>query len=218
MNSLVWVNATSRSSFSSSMASTSSSMASISLLLLSLCLLFQTHLSFPPFDDFHDLLPPYGFPKGLIPSTIKFYSISDSGEFDIHMHHSCYVQFNKLVFYDKKIRGRIEYGSVTNVTGIQTKKLFFWVPVTGIDSSLGFLRFHTGPLSARLPAKQFESVPICKHKILMSDHAFVRWFSFNLIFFPVIFSAVCLIEWYGGCFLFLFDSLPSGFSVGTKQI
>lgn len=149
-----------------------SSMASICLLLLSLFLLFQTHLSLPPFDDFHDLLPPYGFPKGLIPSTVKFYSMSESGEFDIHMHHSCYVQFNKLVFYDKKIRGRIEYGSVTNVTGIQTKKLFFWVPVTGIDSSLGFLRFHTGPISQRLPAKLFENVPICRHKVL--THAFER--------------------------------------------
>ncbi|CBI16495.3 unnamed protein product, partial [Vitis vinifera] len=53
------------------MASAYSSMAAISLLLLSLALLFETHLAIPPTEDVHDLLPHFGFPRGLIPSSVK---------------------------------------------------------------------------------------------------------------------------------------------------
>lgn len=153
----------------SSMASAYSSMAAISLLLLSLALLFETHLAIPPTEDVHDLLPHFGFPRGLIPSSVKEYSLSEDGEFEVHMDHPCYVQFDDLVYYDKKIKGHLSYGSVSDVTGIQAKKFFLWVPVTGIDAASGYIQFHVGALSETLPAEQFENVRVCKAKALIDS-------------------------------------------------
>ncbi|KAF5748811.1 hypothetical protein HS088_TW04G00771 [Tripterygium wilfordii] len=149
-------------------------------LLLSLIFLSLTHLSFStPFNpnhpisplfavnDVHDLLPQYGFPRGLIPANAKSYTLEDdTGSFTIHLEAPCYVQFDQLVWYDKIIKGRLTYGAVHDVSGIQAKKLFLWLPVTGIevDKDAGMLEFYVGALSEKLPAKQFQEVPTCRGK------------------------------------------------------
>ncbi|KAF8398546.1 hypothetical protein HHK36_017476 [Tetracentron sinense] len=117
-------------------------------------------------NDFHDLLPQFGFPKGILPDGVKSYSISDDGDFKIELERPCYVQFDELVYYDKKINGKMRYGVVSDVSGIQAKKLFVWVPVTGmeVDSDSGLIEFHVGFLSEKLPADQFQTIPICKSK------------------------------------------------------
>lgn len=76
------------------------------------------------------------------------------------------MQFDELVYYDKKVNGKLSYGSVSSVSGIQAKKLFLWVPVTGIqtDKDSDMIDFYVGALSEKLPAKQFEDVPVCKTK------------------------------------------------------
>ncbi|GAV81316.1 DUF538 domain-containing protein [Cephalotus follicularis] len=158
------------------------SLSSISLTFLFLTLLFKTHLSFPlpklefnrnrPFlplnslTDVHDLLPQYGLPKGLLPNNVKSYSLSSSGDFNIELESPCYVQFDQLVYYDKKIKGQLSYGSVHDVSGIQAKKLFLWVSVTGIvaEKDSGTIDFYVGALSESLPAKQFDDIPVCKSK------------------------------------------------------
>ncbi|KAL6960214.1 hypothetical protein U1Q18_025567 [Sarracenia purpurea var. burkii] len=120
----------------------------------------------PSIAAIHDLLPQYGFPKGLIPNAVKSYSISPDGSFSVELDRPCYVQFDELVFYDKEIRGKLRYGSVSDVSGIQAKKLFLWLSVTGmtLDSDSGMIEFHVGALSQKLPAKQFEVIPNCKNK------------------------------------------------------
>ncbi|KAK4788637.1 hypothetical protein SAY86_019956 [Trapa natans] len=117
-------------------------------------------------SDVHDLLPKYGFPRGLIPDSVKSYNLSDDGSFVIQLDRPCYVHFDELVYYDRKIKGKISYGSASGVSGIQAKKLFIWVSVTGIkvESSSGMIEFYVGALSEKLPAKQFEEVPQCKSK------------------------------------------------------
>ncbi|GFZ12967.1 DUF538 family protein, putative [Actinidia rufa] len=116
--------------------------------------------------DVHDLLPQYGFPKGLIPNVVKSYSLSHDGSFVIELDRACYVQFDELVWYDKQVKGKISYGSISNLSGIQTKKLFLWVSVTAIevDSGSGMIEFYVGALSEKLPAEQFETIPNCKNK------------------------------------------------------
>lgn len=116
--------------------------------------------------DIHDLLPKYGFPRGLIPDNVKSYNVSDDGSFEIQLGSPCYVHFDELVYYDRKVKGKMSYGSVTGVSGIQAKKLFIWVTVTGIkvESGSGMIEFYVGALSEKLPAKQFEEVPQCKSK------------------------------------------------------
>ncbi|KAH9740718.1 hypothetical protein KPL70_002316 [Citrus sinensis] len=153
---------------------------SISLCLLFLTLLSQTDLTFSltitqkPFNhsrtshplqsiiDVHDLLPLYGLPKGLIPSDIKSYTLDKStGSFSIEMTRTCYVHFQQLVWYDKHIKGKLSYGAVHDVSGIQAKKLFLWLPVTGIETvkNSDVLRFFVGALSEDLPAEQFQEIP-----------------------------------------------------------
>lgn len=166
--------------------STMASPHSISLCLLFLTLLSQTDLTFSltitqkPFNhsrtshplqsiiDVHDLLPLYGLPKGLIPSDIKSYTLDKStGSFSIEMTRTCYVHFQQLVWYDKHIKGKLSYGAVHDVSGIQAKKLFLWLPVTGIEKvkNSDVLRFFVGALSEDLPAEQFQEIPQCKSKV-----------------------------------------------------
>ncbi|KAK6937022.1 Protein of unknown function DUF761, plant [Dillenia turbinata] len=111
--------------------------------------------------DVHELLPFYGLPKGLIPNNVIAYDLADEGDFTITLEHSCYVQFDDLVYYDKKIKGKLSFGLVSDVVGIQAKKLFVWVPITGLkaDEDSGSIEFFVGVLSQKLPADQFEAVP-----------------------------------------------------------
>lgn len=166
--------------------STMASPHSISLCLLFLTLLSQTDLTFSltitqkPFNhsrtshplqsiiDVHDLLPLYGLPKGLIPSDIRSYTLDKAtGSFSIEMTRTCYVHFQQLVWYDKHIKGKLSYGAVHDVSGIQAKKLFLWLPVTGIEKvkNSDVLRFFVGALSEDLPAEQFQEIPQCKSKV-----------------------------------------------------
>lgn len=80
--------------------------------------------------------------------------------------HPCYVQFDQLVYYDKLVKGKLSYGSVTDVSGIQAKKFFIWVNVNGmtLDSTSNMIEFHVGGLSQKLPANQFVDIPDCENK------------------------------------------------------
>ncbi|GAU32147.1 hypothetical protein TSUD_68180 [Trifolium subterraneum] len=117
--------------------------------------------------DIHDLLPDYGFPKGILPNNIASYTISPSGYFTLNLQSPCYVRFSgQLVYYDTFVTGTLSFGYVSGVTGIQGKILFVWLPVTGmkVDSSSGMLEFFVGALSKKLPANQFQDVPGCSSK------------------------------------------------------
>ncbi|XP_062076714.1 uncharacterized protein LOC133781670 [Humulus lupulus] len=166
-----------------------STIAPISLFLLLLTLFSQTHFSssfrvlrlnsgrpFTPIlssiSDVHDLLPKYGLPKGLLPNNVQSYSLSDDGSFEVELRSPCYVYFDRYVYYNKKITGKLSYGSVSDVTGIQAKKLFLWVSVTKIHTDEGSdsIRFYVGSLSEDLPASKFENVPDCKSKACKSTN------------------------------------------------
>ncbi|XP_022756292.1 uncharacterized protein LOC111304030 [Durio zibethinus] len=157
--------------------------APISLYLVPLIFFFQTHLSYSTADptidhglplssstsDVHDLLPTYGLPKGILPSNVKSYTLSAAGDFTIELESTCYVQFDDLVYYERTIRGKLSYGAVHDVSGIQAKKLFLWLPVTGIvaDEKSGIVQFFVGAFSEKFPAKQFEDIPVCKSKAFL---------------------------------------------------
>ncbi|KAJ9153354.1 hypothetical protein P3X46_026802 [Hevea brasiliensis] len=148
----------------------------ISSYLLSILFLSQTSLSFsltnqslPQYvtvTDVHDLLPLYGLPRGLLPDNVKSYTLSPSGSFSIQLTSPCYVYFDLPVYYGKEIKGKLSYGAVHDVSGIQAKKLFIWLSVSGIeaDKDDGMIEFFVGSLSEKLPAKQFEDIPACKSK------------------------------------------------------
>ncbi|KAI9120215.1 hypothetical protein K1719_008863 [Acacia pycnantha] len=114
----------------------------------------------------HDLLTKYRLPKGILPDSVKSFSLSDDGSFRVELQKPCYVQFDRLVYYDTVIIGKLTYGSVSDVSGIQAQKLFLWLPVTRIKANekSGTVEFYIGPLSEELPATQFEDIPSCKRR------------------------------------------------------
>ncbi|XP_057780214.1 uncharacterized protein LOC130998826 [Salvia miltiorrhiza] len=143
-------------------------MAHFAIALLSLIFLSSAHLSLAAIDV-HDLLPLFNLPKGIIPREIKSFSFSNTdNSFTLELSSNpCYVTFDdQLVFYDRIIKGKLEYGKVSGVSGIQAKKFFIWVSVTGmeVDEENDLIEFHVGALSKKLPAADFQRVPSCKSK------------------------------------------------------
>ncbi|PHT33228.1 hypothetical protein CQW23_29565 [Capsicum baccatum] len=143
-----------------------STMALSQFLFFSFLFIFF-NLSLPNEIDVHDLLPTFKLPKGLLPNNVESYTISPKdSSFTVQLTHPCYVEFpNQLVYYQKDIKGKLSYGEVSDISGIQAKKLFVWVPVTGIDVDEQFhmIEFHVGFLSEKLPAEVFENIPTCKN-------------------------------------------------------
>ncbi|XP_014508222.1 uncharacterized protein LOC106767784 [Vigna radiata var. radiata] len=114
--------------------------------------------------DIHDVLPEYGFPKGLLPNNVISYTLSSDASFILHLDAPCYVYWeDQLVYYNTLIKGTLTYGSVSHVSGIQAQKLFLWLPVTGIKlhQDSGTLQFFVGAFSQEFPATDFQDVPGC---------------------------------------------------------
>ncbi|XP_076896564.1 uncharacterized protein At5g01610-like [Bidens hawaiensis] len=115
-----------------------------------------------------DILPQFGLPIGILPNAVESYTLSPTdGAFTVHLTRPCYVKFDdQTVYYSKDIQGKLTYGSVSDVTGIQAKQFFLWLSVTGmdLDTDSGMLEFHVGVLSKKLPADMFSEVPECKIK------------------------------------------------------
>ncbi|EYU31691.1 hypothetical protein ABFS82_14G052000 [Erythranthe guttata] len=137
----------------------------------------QTTLSDPTSDEVHELLTKYNLPKGILPKDIKSYALSNQdNSFTIELSSNpCYVKFkDQVVYYAKTIKGKLSYGKVTGVSGIQAKKFFIWVSVTGmeVDQKNDMVEFHVGAISQSLPAEDFEEIPSCKAKALLREESF----------------------------------------------
>ncbi|GLJ05645.1 hypothetical protein SUGI_0022140 [Cryptomeria japonica] len=115
-----------------------------------------------------EVLAKYGLPIGLLPDSVKSYSVADDGSFKVELDSPCYVQFNYLVYYEKTVTGKLSYGKITDLDGIQAKKFFIWVNVIGIEVDLpsaNYIYFNVGLLSKKIEISWFESVPTCKNSL-----------------------------------------------------
>uniref|UniRef100_A0A0E0KHP9 DUF538 family protein n=1 Tax=Oryza punctata TaxID=4537 RepID=A0A0E0KHP9_ORYPU len=113
----------------------------------------------------NDLLPEYGLPRGLIPETIASYTFdNDTGDFEIRLTSTCYIWFGShLAYFEDTIRGRISYGTITGLSGIQAQKFFVWVSITTIVAhpDQRTVEFRAGFISEALPESDFAEVPVC---------------------------------------------------------
>jgi hypothetical protein len=113
----------------------------------------------------NDLLPKYGLPKGLIPDSVASYTFDKAtGAFEIHLSSTCYVHFGShLVYYERTITGKLSKGAISDLSGVQAKKLFLWVYVTGMVAhpDKGTIEFQAGFVSESLSASMFDEVPTC---------------------------------------------------------
>ncbi|KAJ8770128.1 hypothetical protein K2173_011223 [Erythroxylum novogranatense] len=140
----------------------------LGLALLSVFLLFSvTNSENDPLSMF-DVLPKYGLPSGLLPSTVSNYSLADDGRFVVSFENPCYVQFDYLVYYYKQITGRLSYGSITDLKGIQVRRLFLWFDVDEIKVDLppsGSIYFKVGIVNKKLDVDQFKTVHSCQDEV-----------------------------------------------------
>ena len=113
----------------------------------------------------HDLFPPYGLPKGLLPSSAATYTVSDDGVVTVPLPAPCYVPFTPfdLARYDTVVTGRVSQGKVTGITGISVQKAFVWFNVTAVEATFGgsLLVFKSGLLTELQPASLFKNIPSC---------------------------------------------------------
>lgn len=113
----------------------------------------------------YELLPKFGLPQGLLPDSVVSYTLHDDGRFVVVLPKPCYIQFDYLVYYDKTITGKLSYGSITNLKGIQVKRFLLWFDVDEIKVDLlpsGSIYFQVGFINKKLDAGQFKTVHSCR--------------------------------------------------------
>nr|DAD30095.1 TPA_asm: hypothetical protein HUJ06_031563 [Nelumbo nucifera] len=115
-----------------------------------------------------DLLPQFGLPSGLLPSSVRNFSFANDGRFVVEMEKPCSIQFDYLVYYERKITGTLKYGSITNLKGIRVKRLFLWLDVEEIRVDLPpsyYIYFQVGLINKKLDAGQFRTVHPCQNGV-----------------------------------------------------
>ncbi|WCJ28870.1 hypothetical protein M5689_010540 [Euphorbia peplus] len=113
----------------------------------------------------YEILPKYGLPSGLLPSSVANYSLSDDGRFVVVLEKPCYIQFDYLVYYDTQITGKLNYGVISDLDGIEVKKFFMWLGVDEIKVDLppsDSIYFKVGIINRKLDKDQFETVHTCR--------------------------------------------------------
>lgn len=115
-------------------------------------------------NSVEDILVENGLPKGLLPGTVKSYSISENGKFEVTLKSACTTKIgSENVCYGKSITGQVSYGQIKNLAGIQAKE-FFWVSITSIEvdkNNPNIIWFEVGFLSKSLSIDLFQVSPVC---------------------------------------------------------
>jgi len=141
------------------------------LLVFSLLTLIPSLISASVNDDqpsVYEILPEFGLPSGLLPDSVKSYSLSDDGSFVVELEKTCYIKFDYLVYYEKKISGNLQYGSITNLKGIQVQRFLFWFDVDEIRVDLppnDNIYFQVGFINKKLDLDQFKTVHSCRDNV-----------------------------------------------------
>lgn len=123
-----------------------------------------------PEPTVYEILPKFGLPSGLLPDSVTSYTLSKNGEFELNLKKPCYIKFDYLVYYKKKITGKLKMGSITNLKGIQVKRFLFWFNVDEISVDLprtDSIYFSVGIINKKLDVDQFRTVRSCKADALM---------------------------------------------------
>ncbi|KAI3434222.1 uncharacterized protein J3R85_006676 [Psidium guajava] len=122
----------------------------------------------PSAPTVHELLPKFGLPSGLLPDSVRSYNLSDDGRFSVVLDKPCYVQFDYLVYYDRQVTGKLSYGSITDLEGIQVQRFLFWLDVDEIRVDLppsDSIYFQVGIINKKLDVDQFKTVRSCRDKV-----------------------------------------------------
>ncbi|PAN45586.1 hypothetical protein PAHAL_9G129100 [Panicum hallii] len=131
-----------------------------------------------------ELLPLYGLPPGVFPSTVTAFSLADNGSLSVDLAGPCYVHFEYLTYFAPRVTGVLRYGSLSDLQGVQVRRFLFWLNVIRIKVDLPppprYVYLDIGWITRKLPASDFQSVHSCEesNRCRLSSALAVaaRWF------------------------------------------
>ncbi|XP_062203983.1 uncharacterized protein LOC133906185 [Phragmites australis] len=116
----------------------------------------------------YDELRLRGFPRGLLPSNVRGYTLdSGSGDFAVDLDSSCRIVLpagNYLAAFNHRLTGHLGDRRISGLSGIQVKAFFRWWSITGIRADEDQLVFEVGSVSAKFPARDFNASLECPTK------------------------------------------------------
>ncbi|XP_055827863.1 uncharacterized protein LOC129896073 [Solanum dulcamara] len=134
-------------------------MASMHFTIFTLFTIFFLKLH-PSSSSIYDVLNSHGLPVGLLPKGITNFSIDPaSGRFEVHLPQSCAAQFETHLRYDSTVSGTLNYGQISEISGVAAQELFLWFSVKGIRvdiPSSGLIYFDVGVVSKQFSLSFFE--------------------------------------------------------------
>lgn len=111
-------------------------------------------------SSIYDVLNSHGLPVGLLPKGINNFSIDpSSGRFEVHLPQSCAAKFETHLRYDSTVSGTLNYGQISEISGVAAEELFLWFSVKGIRvdiPSSGLIYFDVGVVSKQFSLSFFE--------------------------------------------------------------
>lgn len=126
----------------------------------------------------YQVLSEFGLPIGLLPDSVKSYTLSSNGTFTVELRNPCYVHFDYLVYYKTRISGKLEYGFISDIEGIQIQRFFMWFDINDIKvvdlppSESIFIQ--VGFISRELDVAQFQSVKSCQQELVSCGQSLGR--------------------------------------------
>ncbi|URD98008.1 hypothetical protein MUK42_29480 [Musa troglodytarum] len=122
----------------------------------------------------YDLLPEYGLPPGILPDTVKSFSLASGGRFVTKLYGTCYVDFEYVVYYEPRVSGVVKYGAIDELQGVQIRRYLAWFNVDTIrldPSSSDFIYFEGSWITLKLRIDQFQTVHSCRGSLSLLDRA-----------------------------------------------
>ncbi|XP_062212100.1 uncharacterized protein LOC133913072 [Phragmites australis] len=113
-----------------------------------------------------ELLPLYGLPPGVFPSTVAAFSLADNGSLTVDLPGPCYVHFEYLTYFAPRVTGVLRYGSLSGLEGVQVRRFLVWFNVIRIKVDLPppphYVYLDIGWITRKLPAADFQSLHACE--------------------------------------------------------
>ncbi|KAG9155707.1 hypothetical protein Leryth_003970 [Lithospermum erythrorhizon] len=144
------------------------------LIVLLLMILISSLSATSPYESsptVYEILQKFNLPSGLLPDSVKSYTLDQDGNFEVQLNNHCYIQFDYLVYYDQTITGKLKMGSISDLKGIQVQRFFIWLDVSEIRVDLppsSSIYFQVGIINKKLDVGQFEYVHSCQDKVFVS--------------------------------------------------
>jgi hypothetical protein len=113
-----------------------------------------------------EVLPLYGLPPGIFPSTVTFFSLATNGSLVVDLAGPCYVHFEYLTYFEPRVTGVLRYGSLTDLSGVQVRRFLVWFNVIRVKVDLPppprYVYLDIGWITRKLPVADFQSLHACE--------------------------------------------------------